>query len=153
MKIKQFINRDYDNWIRYNDQSLNDDFNEYKKKETSKWKDRAKMIDARFPVFNNIEEFKKALDKAKIVNTYTLNDVNNLTSNNNIQNIKHMVAGYLVPRDVDRIVDGFSKNVKMPLPIILKGKNGFWIMAGNTRSNVANVLGITAKSLLVDVSK
>lgn len=141
----------YNNWIRYTPSSLNLDFNEYKKKELTKWKGRAKVIVSRFPIFNDTNHFKKELDKAKIVNIDLLSDVNNLTQNTSIEDIKDMVSNYKLPRDVDKIIDGFQKNSKIPLPIILQGFNGYWIFSGNTRQAVARVLGITPKALLVKV--
>ena len=63
-----------------------------------------------------------------------------------------MVSSYAWPRDVARIQQGYQENHKMPLPIIIKGQQGMWIMAGNTRQSVARVMGITPRALLVDVS-
>lgn len=153
MKLIEIKITSYDNWIRYNDQSLKDDFVEYQKKETSKWKTRAKSLEFRFPIFKSLEDFKDALDNAKIIDIDKSGlNIENMTTNNSIESIKSMVSGYSKPRDVDRIVDGFSKNVKLPLPIILKDKRGYHIMAGNTRQSTARVLGIKPKALLVDVS-
>jgi hypothetical protein len=49
-------------------------------------------------------------------------------------------------------VQGYENNVPLPLPIILKGNDGLWIMAGNTRQSTARVLGIKPQALLVDIS-
>ena len=153
MKLIEIKVESYDNWIRYNDQSLNDDFNEYKKKEMSKWKSRAQSLGFRFPIFNSLEQFKDALDNAKIIDIDKFNhNIQNMTENDSIKSIKSMVSAYSKPRDVDRIIDGFTKNTKLPLPIILKGKKGYHIMAGNTRQSTARVLGIKPKALLIDVS-
>ena len=155
MKINELLEQardNYDNWVRYNPQSLKDDFVEYKKKESSKWKGRARVIGSRWPMFDSMEEFQQALDQAPIVKIDQLSDVNNLTKNRSLDDIKQMVGGYQMPRDVDRIVQGYENNVPLPLPIILKGNDGLWIMAGNTRQSTARVLGIDPRALLVDIS-
>jgi hypothetical protein len=103
-------------------------------------------------MFDSMEQFQQALYQADIVNIDTLGNVNNLTKNRTLDDIKHMVGGYQMPRDVDRIVQGYENNVPLPLPIILKGNDGLWIMAGNTRQSTARVLGIKPQALLVDIS-
>lgn len=143
----------YDHWVRFTPQSVDLDFQEYKKKEHTKWKSRANQIGARFPLFDTAQDFQSALARAPIVNIDDLpSDVHNMTHNNSLDSIKHMVGSYQMPRDVDRIVQGYKNHQPLPLPIILKGSQGMWIMAGNTRQSTARVLGIPPKALLVDVS-
>jgi hypothetical protein len=142
----------YDNWVTYTTNSLRDDFVEYKKKEDRKWKSRADRIGARWPIFSDIDQFKSDLEVAPIVKIDSLGNVENLTKNTSIDGIKSMVSSYQVSRDVERIISGFQSNAKIPLPIILKGSTGLWIMAGNTRQSTARVLGVTPVALLVDVS-
>jgi hypothetical protein len=145
-------NTSFNNWTRFTDASLEADFQEYKQKEQSKWKQRAEWIQARWPLFQDIQEFRQALSAAPIVDVDSLRSVQNLTKNRNIEDIKDMVSSYAWPRDVARIQQGYQENHKMPLPIIIKGQQGMWIMAGNTRQSVARVMGITPRALLVDVS-
>jgi hypothetical protein len=76
-----------------------------------------------------------------------------MSHNSSIEDIESMVSSYHQPRDVKRIVQGLKNNAQIPMPIILKGSKGMWIMAGNTRQSTARVLGIDADVLLVDVSK
>lgn len=151
--FKQFIQESFDNWVRYTNQSLEDDFVEYKKKEDSKWKERSEIIGSKFPIFNSKEEFKQLLDSSDIVKISSLKNVKNLTFNPSIDDIKVMVSSYIKPRDVDRIVDGINNNSKLPLPIILKGSKGMWILAGNTRQSVTRVLGSEPKALLIDLEE
>lgn len=66
---------------------------------------------------------------------------------------KDMVSQYVIPRDIDRIIEGFESNDKLPMPIILKSKLGMFIMAGNTRQNVARIMGITPKAILINLDK
>lgn len=154
MRLQDLLleNTSFNNWTRFTDASLEADFQEYKQKEQSKWKQRAEWIQARWPLFQDIQEFRQALSAAPIVDVDSLRSVQNLTKNRNIQDIKDMVSSYAWPRDVARIQQGYQENHKMPLPIIIKGQQGMWIMAGNTRQSVARVMGITPRALLVDVS-
>ncbi len=151
--FKQYIQESFNNWVRYTDQSLADDFAEYKKKEESKWKERSEIIGLKFPIFNSKEEFKQLLDSSDIVKISSLKNVKNLTFNPSIDDIKVMVSSYIKPRDVDRIVDGINNNSKLPLPIILKGSKGMWILAGNTRQSVTRVLGSEPKAILINVEE
>jgi hypothetical protein len=154
MKLQDLLqeNTSFNNWTRFTDASLEADFQEYKQKEQRKWKQRAELIQARWPLFQDIQEFRQALSSAPVVDVDSLRSVQNLTKNRSIADIKDMVSSYAWPRDVARIQQGYQENHKMPLPIIIKGQQGMWIMAGNTRQSVARVLGITPRALLVDVS-
>lgn len=142
------------NWVRYTPQSLQQDYEEYLLKQNSKWRGRAQIIGARWPLFSSLTQFSQALDQAPIVSIDDLpQGVNNLTYNDSISDIKRMVSGYNMPRDVNRIVDGIKSGATMPLPIILRGQKSMWIMAGNTRQAVSRVLGVEPQALLVDVSQ
>lgn len=154
MRLKDLLqeNTSFNNWTRFTDASLEADFQEYKQKEQRKWKQRAELIQARWPLFQDIQEFRQALSSAPVVDVDSLRSVQNLTKNRSIADIKDMVSSYAWPRDVARIQQGYQENHKMPLPIIIKGQQGMWIMAGNTRQSVARVMGITPRALLVDVS-
>lgn len=124
------------------------DFDEYKKKEKAKWKGRAHSIGARFPIFKDFNDFVDTIKKGKIIMAPT----DSYTTNDTIDEIKDMVSQYVFPRDVDRIVQGFKTGAAMPLPIILQGSHGSHRMSGNTRSNVAYVLGLPVKALLINVA-
>jgi len=145
----------YTNWVNYTPESLKSDFAEYKKKEDSKWKTRAQAIGARFPIFKGFPEFTQALKNAKVKKLFKgeAERIGNVALNNDIAGVKSMVSSYVRPRDVDRIVKGFESNAKMPMPIILKGKKDMFIMAGNTRLNVAYIMGLLPQVLVVDVSE
>lgn len=142
----------YNNWVRFTPDSLESDWSEYKHKEEYKWRGRAARFAARFPLFKSKEQFQQALENSPIVKVDSLAHVENLTHNDSLTDIAHIVSGYQHPRDVDRIVDNIRNNVNLPLPIILQGDQGRWIMAGNTRQAVARVLGAEPMALLVDVS-
>lgn len=141
------------NWVRYNEQSLRDDFKEYKSKEDRKWSGRARQMGFKWPIFDTIDDFRQALDNAQVVNVHKIGSVNNMTDNQDIDDIKGMVSGYVRPRDVDRIVQGIKTGATLPMPIILVGTRGKWIMAGNTRQAVCRVMKVPCQALLVDVKE
>jgi ribosomal protein S18 acetylase RimI-like enzyme len=142
----------YGHWTRYTPQSIEADYQEYRSKLNSKWHKRAQDIGARWPLFSSMQDFKHALDHAVVVKIDQLDQyVNNLTMNDDLEDIKAMVSNYQQPRDVDRIVQAMQNGVLLPLPIILQGEDGLWIMAGNTRQAVSRVLGYEPQALLVDV--
>lgn len=108
----------------------------------------------RFPIFNTLQDFANALKSARIIELTPQLDkrIMNRSHTSSIDDLKKLVGGYNKPRDVDRIVHGYKTNAPMPYPIVLKGSNGEFIMAGNTRLDTAFIMGITPKVLLVDVS-
>lgn len=144
----------YNNWVFPNDLTIKADFDEYKKKEKAKWQSRAQSIGARWPLFNDIQHFKQSLQAAKIVpiNDNIDRQIHNRSMTHSLDSLKSLVSGYQMPRDVDRIAKGFENNDRIPLPIVLQGSKGMWIMAGNTRLDTAGILGVPKKALLVDVS-
>lgn len=143
----------YDNWVRYDAVSLDLDFREYKLKEYKKWQSRAQQNGFIFPMFTSKEDLQQKLDDAQVVDIDKDIPSGVYTKNYDVEDVKRMVGSYFYPRDVDRIVKGFNNNVQMPYPIVVKGKTGYYSLAGNTRQAVARVLGITPKALLIDLSK
>ena len=144
----------YENWAFPSDEVMKDDFSEYKKKEESKWKSRARSMGFRFPIFATFDDFKQALKTAEVVDlTRAMDDkIQNRSQTGSIEGLKSLVGTYKRPRDVDRIVSGLMAGDKLPMPIILKGLHGLWVMAGNTRLDSAFILGKKIKVLVVDVS-
>jgi len=142
-------------WIMPSEKTMKSDFEEYKFKEDKKWKDRAERMGFRFPLFKDFNSYKRSIQMGTIidVNEDRWDDVENLSKNYDIADIEDMVSGYTMPRDVQRIQKGFENNDPIPYPVILKGEKGMFIMSGNTRLNVARVMGITPKALVVDVSQ
>lgn len=145
----------FTNWVFPNAATLQADYEEYKKKEMKKWQARASTMGFRFPIFDTYQDFVSALRTAPIITLTKEHDrrVMNRSHTSSIDDLKSLVGGYNMPRDVDRIVQGYQSNAPMPHPIILKGSQGEWIMAGNTRLDTAFILGVTPKVLYVDVSK
>jgi hypothetical protein len=155
MKFKKYLNENFNNWVRYTDESLKSDWEEFKKKEFSKWENRAKMLNSKWPLFEDFKDFKLSLDKAKIVTLTNdlLNKIEHATNFHDLQKLTDMVKSYKRPRNIERIIEGFKNNNKIPMSIILKSNNKYFIMAGNTRQNTARILNIKPKVLIVDVSK
>lgn len=118
------------------------------------WDRRAQKIGAQYPMFDSFDDFVQKVKDAPVQaikhSDYDL--VTNLTSLETIQDLKDMTSTYSYPRDVDSIVKGFKSKSPMPYPIIIKGKSGMWILSGNTRLNVAKILGIQGRAKVVDVS-
>lgn len=108
----------------------------------------------RFPIFDTFQDFMSALKSAPVITLTKEHDrrVMNRSHTSSIEDLKSLVSGYSMPRDVNRIVQGYKSNSAMPHPIILKGTQGEWIMAGNTRLDTAFILGVVPKVLYVDVS-
>ena len=155
MLISEIMQKPFTNWSFPNEETMQADFKEYKKKEISKWRGRASSMGFQFPIFDTFEDFKNALKTAEIISLTHEHDlqIKNRSHTSNISDLKSLVGGYVRPRDVDRIVQGFKSNAPIPMPIVLKGKNGEWIMAGNTRCDTAFIMGVNpVKVLLVDVS-
>jgi hypothetical protein len=152
MRFAEYIT---EGWVFPDKKTLDSDFSEYKHKEDYKWKGRAETIGARFPLFNDREHFEESLRNAKVVNLDSVTDskIHNRSHTGSLEGLKNLVGTYHRPRDVDRIVAGLQSGAKMPMPIVLKGSRGMWIMAGNTRLDTTFILGYKPKVLMVDVSK
>jgi hypothetical protein len=152
MRLQEFLN---EGWVFPDDKTLKADFSEYKKKEDRKWRHRVDSIGARFPLFNDFNHFKQSLRDAETINLRSGldNQIQNRSHSSSIESLKSLVSSYVRPRDVDRIVQGIESGASMPMPIVLKGSRGMWIMAGNTRLDTAFILGNMPKVLMVDVSE
>lgn len=158
MRFSSYLKKEklkYNNWIFPSTEVIKSDWSEYKKKEEWKWKNRAKMLNARWPLFKNINDYKNSLKNAKVIKATDsfMDKVEHATSIDDIDELTDMVHSYKRPRDINRIINGFNNNDKIPYPVILKSNNRYFIMSGNTRQNTARILGITPKILVVNVNK
>lgn len=143
----------YPHWVRYDRHSLDLDFREYKKKEEAKWRGRADRYGFRFPIFDSKEQLESELESSPIVQIDKIGYVGNKTVNSSIEDIEDMVSRYYHPRDVQRIALGFAKGDQIPLPIVLKGSKGQFMLSGNTRQATARVMDIVPEAILLDVSE
>jgi len=143
------------NWTFPDAKTLQADFTEYKKKEQRKWEGRANQLDMRFPIFNDLQHFTQSLKNAEVrtLDDATDRNIHNRSHTDSIEDLKELVGSYYKPRDVDRIIKGYTDGAAIPYPIVIEGNNGAWIMAGNTRLDTAGIMGLPKKVLWVDVSK
>lgn len=135
----------FNNWVKLTPEQIKQEY---------EW-EYVPHIQNRWPFFKNFEDFKEVVEKAKVLTLTKERDARVLNRSNTrtLQQLEDMTSHYSFPRDVQRIVDGFEHNVKMPMPILLKlPGNRLYIMSGNTRTDAAFILGITPKVLVVDVS-
>lgn len=155
MKFKDYSDKVYTNWVFPDNKTIDNDFEEYKKKELSKWKRRAKDLNARFPLFKDKEHYIQSLKNSPItlLSPSLDNKIQNRSQTSSIEELKKLVLSYKRPRDVDRIFQGFLQHDKIPYPVILKSNNKYFIMSGNTRLDVAFIYGIIPKVIIIDVSK
>jgi len=146
-------NKNFTNWVRYTSESIKMDFLEYKKKEDNRWKNRAHLMGFRFPLFPTLEDFKKDLDNSPIIAlTHSMDyKIKNRSRCTTLKDLKSLVSIYKRPRDVEYILQGYQSNSKMPMPIVIQGERGPWIMAGNTRLDTAFIIGIKPKVLWLDL--
>lgn len=150
MRLQEYMS---EGWVFPDRKTMQSDFAEYKKKEDYKWRGRAQSIGARWPLFQDFNHFQQELKQAKAVTLTPAmdNKINNRSHSSSIESLKSLVSTYVRSRDVDRIVQGITTGSRMPMPIVLKGSRGMWIMAGNTRLDTAFILGNKPKVLMVDV--
>lgn len=151
MLIEEIVNKQF-SWVRHDQSTMESDFEEYKVKEESKWLERAHRIGLRFPIFDSFDQYKESIQKSPVVKMTDAfwNEVENLSKNDSIDEIENMVSSYTIPRNVQRIVDGIENGHNLPYPVILKGDDGYHIMSGNTRLNVARVLGAPTEAIIID---
>ena len=158
MRLKQYLleelSKSLYRWMFPTMKTIKSDFKEYKKKESTKWKRRANMLKARWPLFKDLEHFEDSLKNSRVfvLKDSMANRVQHLSNCRSIDELKALVSEYTRPRDVDRIVDGINNNDRIPYPIILTSNNRMFIMTGNTRINIARILKVPIKVLIVDVN-
>lgn len=135
----------FNNWVKLTPEQIKQEY---------EW-EYVSHIQDRWPLFKNFNEFKHAIENAEVMTLTKERDagVLNRSHTRTLQQLEDMTAHYRFPRDVQRIVQGFEHNDKMPMPLLLKLPSGkLYIMSGNSRTDAAFILGITPKVLVVDVS-
>jgi hypothetical protein len=114
------------------------------------WDKRCKAIGAHYPLFDSEDDFIAKIRAASIEPITPQSKVENVTDLETIEDVEDLVSTYQRPRDVSSIVNGYRKGGSMPMPIIIRGKKGSWILSGNTRTNLAFILKIPVKAIWVD---
>ena len=145
----------YQNWKKPSVQTLKEDYEEFKHKEGTRWENRARSILMRWPVFTDFEDFKTAIGEAEVkeIDWGFIRKVDGISVTTSIGSLKSLVSTYSTPRDVNRIISGFKNEEQIPMPIILKGEKGMWMMSGNTRTNAALILGYKPKVIIINASQ
>ena len=112
--------------------------------------------------FPTVNDFKKAVKKAKVVDITPAMDrkIAYRSRTKSKSQIISLIKGYASypefrnEKTIDAIYDGFKENKPMKMPLILKFPDGsLRIMSGNTRTDIAQHLGVTPKALLIEVPK
>jgi len=110
--------------------------------------------------FPTVNDFKKAVKKAKVIDITPSMDrkIEYRSRTKSKSQIINLIKGYASypefrnEKTIDAIYNGFEENKPMKMPFILKFPNGrLRIMSGNTRTDIAQHLGITPKALLIEV--
>ena len=100
-------------------------------------------------VFPDKTAFIQAAKQAKIVPMP--DNVQRATQNHSVDDVRAMVSSYQYPRDVDRIVSGLKDpKIQLPAPIVIRHKGRHFMMAGNTRQDLARQHGIHPHVLMID---
>ena len=114
------------------------------------WPQRCRQIGASYPLFRDLEDFVQQVRGAKIE---PLDDVrvHNMTDYGAVDDVRDLVSGYQFPRDVDRILDALHAGHALPMPIVIRGPKGSWILSGNTRQNLSRIVGTPVQAIWIDV--
>lgn len=155
---KQFIkeskeilspNNEFSNWVIPDDNSIELEYDvEYKHHIQYDFGDI-------FPTFNS---FKNAVKNGKIISlTESLDrNVENRSRTKDMQQLKSLVSSYRSwpqyrnEKTLQAIVDGFKKDKPMKMPFILEyEQNQFYIMSGNTRLDIAFMMNIVPKVIII----
>jgi hypothetical protein len=110
--------------------------------------------------FPTVQDFIKAVKKAKTINLTPAVDrkIEYRSRTKSKEAIISLIKGYASypefrnEKTVEAIYQGYRDNKPMKMPFILKFSNGnLRIMSGNTRTDIAQHLGITPKGVLIEV--
>jgi len=133
----------YDGWRMLTDTEISNEY-EWEYSKVDDWTNNA------FPTLNN---FEKAVRKGKVIALSPEMDrnVSYRSRCSSIEELKNLTSSYRFPRDVDRIINGIKQGDEIPYPIILEKNGNFRVMSGNTRLDVAFLLKVVPKVLIVSV--
>ena len=112
------------------------------------WDRRCETIGAPYPLFDDFADFTNKIQHSTPSTINKGDHVYNMTDYRTVDQVTDLVSSYQFPRDVDRILDGFKQGASLPMPIIIEGSKGRWILSGNTRTNLAHIMGIPVTALV-----
>jgi hypothetical protein len=139
-------------WVKPDSQNLELEYKYEYLLPSRNWDRRCQSIGAQYPLFADQADFNRKILSAPVTTITPEMRVTNMTHIRTVDGVKDLVNSYQFPRDVDRIIQGFENGAKMPLPIIIKGTKGMWILSGNTRSNLAMIHKVPLKAIVYDGS-
>ena len=149
---------------------LNEKFDIPKKVNFTKWvKPDAKNLKQEYnveykhhikPSYGNIwptyKDFEKAVKKGKVVNPNSL-DIDGTTDFKSIDSLFSLIKSYRSypefrnEKTFQQIIDAYRDNKPMNMVLIIKQDSDYQIMSGNTRLNIANILKVKPKAIVIEV--
>lgn len=104
-------------------------------------------------VFPTVEDFQKAVKKAKVMEVTPAIDrkISYRSHTTSIDDLESLVSTYKRPRDIQRIIKGYKENAKMPYPLVISHKGKLRVMGGNSRMDVAFILGFNPKVKVIEI--
>lgn len=154
MRFRELVNesKTFENWTQPSKDNLAQEYHvEYEIKPALRsWLDDA---------WPTLEDFLSAVDRAQIIEVSDQLDqkIQYRSRTNSREELRSLISGYRSwpefrnDQTLDALYTGFKENRAMIMPIVIKYQGQLRIMAGNTRMDVAQQLGITPKVLLVTV--
>lgn len=152
---RQFVEEEkvrFTNWVKPSDKDI-----ELEYKIEYEIKPLKQVTNDAFPTAN---DFKKAVKKAKVISITPALDrkIEYRSRTKSKSQIISLIKGYASypefrnEKTIEAIYDGFRENNPMKMPFILKFPDGrLRIMSGNTRTDIAQHMGVTPKALLIEV--
>lgn len=133
---------------------LKSDFQSYQKN-LDKWENRARIILLQTPLFTDFDSFRKLVESSEVreIDRTFAGKISGLSNTSSIASLKSLVGTYSSPRDIKRIEDGFKNNERIPMPIVLQGSKGYWMLSGNARCNTAFILGYKPKVIIINLKQ
>ncbi|MFW6007763.1 MAG: hypothetical protein ACOCP8_00750 [archaeon] len=141
---------DFTNWVEPDNESLQLEYNvEYQHHIRFEYGE----------IWPTFEDFKDSINKGQII-TLSKNDdlnINNRSHTLNMEELINLVSSYRSwPefRNEDTVKDiivGFKEDKEMTMPIIIEDKGYKQIMSGNTRLDIAFMMNVKPKIILVQI--
>lgn len=139
----------YNSWVMPDDKNIEQEYNvEYKHHIRHQFGD----------IFPTLESFKDAVSNGKQVDlTKSLDsEVGNRSRTTNMDQLRSLVSGYRSwpeyrnDKTLQNIVDRLKSGKPMDMPFVLEYQPGrHQVMSGNTRLDIAFMLGITPRVIIV----
>jgi len=137
-KLSMFLRAAQSNWCDLTDEQIRQEWD---------WEYLPHVQPAFGDLFKGFDEFKQQVKSATVVDW--IESLDSQTSYRSrcrtLDELKDLTSNYRHPRDVDDLVNKMKIGVALPYPLILDIKGQFRVMSGNTRMDIAYILGIVPK--------